>query len=150
MTEAEWLDAKDPGSLLTMLSQPVSDRKLRLFVAAVHRRLWHLLSDLERRVPEAAEQLLESKITQEQFDAAYRDNPLFPGDDRAPRPEDYPIERALAEVEYVTEYGYDANGPSLIAAQADLVRDIFGNPFRPVMFEPTWRTWEGGVILRLA
>jgi hypothetical protein len=26
------------------------------------------------------------------------------------------------------------------AHQADLVRDIFGNPFRPVTFDPTWRT----------
>jgi hypothetical protein len=150
MTEAEWLGATDPWSLLTMLPQPVSDRKLRLFVAAVHRRLWHLLSGLERRVPDAAEQFLEGKISQEQFDAAYRDNPLFPGDDRAPRPEEYPVERALAEVEYVTEYGYDANGPALVAAQADLVRDVFGNPLRPLTFDPAWRTWNGGVIPRLA
>jgi hypothetical protein len=26
------------------------------------------------------------------------------------------------------------------AAQADLVRDIFGNPFRPIAFDPAWRT----------
>ena len=26
------------------------------------------------------------------------------------------------------------------AAQSDLLRDIFGNPFRPVMFSPAWRT----------
>jgi hypothetical protein len=25
-------------------------------------------------------------------------------------------------------------------AQADFVRDIFGNPFRPVVFDPAWRT----------
>src|SRR5207253_1637200 len=25
-------------------------------------------------------------------------------------------------------------------AQADLLRDIFGNPFRPVAFNPAWRT----------
>jgi hypothetical protein len=25
-------------------------------------------------------------------------------------------------------------------AQADLVRDIFGNPFRPVAIDPAWRT----------
>jgi len=26
------------------------------------------------------------------------------------------------------------------AVQADLLRDIFGNPFRPVAFDPEWRT----------
>ncbi|MBN9522996.1 hypothetical protein J0H58_31535 [bacterium] len=26
------------------------------------------------------------------------------------------------------------------AAQAALLRDILGNPFRPVAFDPTWRT----------
>jgi hypothetical protein len=26
------------------------------------------------------------------------------------------------------------------AAQSDLIRDIFGNPFRPVAFSPAWRT----------
>src|SRR3712207_4250144 len=104
MTEAEWLGATDPGSLFELLPRPVSDRKLRLFVTACDRRLWGRLTDLERRVPQAAEQFLEGKITREQFDAAYRGNDLFPADERAPRPEEYPVERALAEVEYVTEY----------------------------------------------
>jgi hypothetical protein len=26
------------------------------------------------------------------------------------------------------------------SAQADLIRDIFGNPFQPVAFDPSWRT----------
>ncbi len=28
------------------------------------------------------------------------------------------------------------------AAQADLLRDIFGNPFHPIAFDPAWRTTE--------
>jgi hypothetical protein len=27
-----------------------------------------------------------------------------------------------------------------VAAQAALLRDVFGNPFRPVAFSPAWRT----------
>jgi hypothetical protein len=27
-----------------------------------------------------------------------------------------------------------------LAAQCDLLRDVFGNPFRPVVFDPAWRT----------
>lgn len=148
MSEPVWLEATDPTSLIESLPRPVSDRKLRLFAAACHRRLWSRLSALERQVPEAVEQFLEGKITQEQFDLAYRDNGLFPGEDRAPRPDEYPVERALAEIEYITEYAEDAWAE--VAAQADLVREIFGNPFRPVAIEPGWRSWKDGTVPRIA
>jgi hypothetical protein len=32
--------------------------------------------------------------------------------------------------------------------QADLVRDIFGNPFRPVVFDPRWRTSDSVGVAR--
>jgi hypothetical protein len=35
-------------------------------------------------------------------------------------------------------------------AQARLLRDIFGNPFRPVGVDPAWLTWTDGLVLRLA
>ncbi len=31
-------------------------------------------------------------------------------------------------------------------AQCDLIRDIFGNPFRPISFDPFWRT-ETAVLM---
>jgi len=34
--------------------------------------------------------------------------------------------------------------------QAELVREIFGNPFRSVVVDPTWRDWNGGTVLKLA
>lgn len=36
------------------------------------------------------------------------------------------------------------------AAQAGLVRELFGNPFRPVSFDPAWLRWNDGVVERLA
>jgi hypothetical protein len=36
------------------------------------------------------------------------------------------------------------------ARQAELLRDIVGNPFRPVHAEPDWLAWHDGVIVRLA
>jgi hypothetical protein len=36
------------------------------------------------------------------------------------------------------------------AAIADLLRDVFGNPFRPMAVEPAWLAWEGGTIAKLA
>jgi len=31
-----------------------------------------------------------------------------------------------------------------------LLRDTFGNPFRPVVIDPAWLHWNGGTIVRLA
>lgn len=36
------------------------------------------------------------------------------------------------------------------ALQAAILRDIVGNPFRPVRVDPAWLTWEGGLITRMA
>jgi hypothetical protein len=36
-------------------------------------------------------------------------------------------------------------------AQAGLLRDLLGNPFRPpFLLNPTWLTWDGGTVRRLA
>ena len=35
-------------------------------------------------------------------------------------------------------------------SQADLVRDIFGNPFRPVSLDPTWLAWNAGTVQKIA
>jgi hypothetical protein len=34
--------------------------------------------------------------------------------------------------------------------QADLVRYLFGNPFRPVTIDPAWLTWNDGTVVKLA
>src|SRR5205085_23427 len=34
--------------------------------------------------------------------------------------------------------------------QADLIRDVFGNPFRPVSVEPTWLTFREGLVRTMA
>jgi hypothetical protein len=48
----------------------------------------------------------------------------------------------------------EVDGPHLAALeyarQADLLRDIAGNPFRPTSVEPSWLTWNGGCVQRMA
>jgi hypothetical protein len=34
--------------------------------------------------------------------------------------------------------------------RCDLLRDIFGNPFRPVALDPAWLAWRGRTIPKLA
>jgi hypothetical protein len=31
-----------------------------------------------------------------------------------------------------------------------LLRDIFGNPFRPAIINPTWLTWHDGLLVSMA
>ena len=47
-------------------------------------------------------------------------------------------------------YAYENERPALEQAQCLLLRDIVGNPFRPVAVEPGWLAWEGGTVVRLA
>jgi hypothetical protein len=35
-------------------------------------------------------------------------------------------------------------------AQTQLVRELFGNPFRPPVIEPNWLAWNGEIVSRLA
>jgi hypothetical protein len=35
-------------------------------------------------------------------------------------------------------------------AQCDLLRDIFGNPYRPVTIDRAWLAWNGGTVPKLA
>jgi hypothetical protein len=36
------------------------------------------------------------------------------------------------------------------AAQALLLKDIFGNPFRPVIVDPAWLTWHDALLVSMA
>jgi hypothetical protein len=45
----------------------------------------------------------------------------------------------------------DAAREALQAAQVGLVRDVYGNPFRPPLtVEPAWLAWNGGTVPLLA
>jgi hypothetical protein len=37
-----------------------------------------------------------------------------------------------------------------VAAQIALLRDLFGNPFRPISINPAWASWNGGTVPRMA
>src|SRR5205809_159997 len=70
MTEAEWLACTDPQPMLTFLSNKISDRKLRLFVAGYSRCLWQLLAPDSREAVEMAEQFADGRATIEELHQA--------------------------------------------------------------------------------
>src|SRR5947209_7453257 len=63
MTEAEWLECTEPDRMLEALRGKISERKLRLFVCACCRRIWHLLPHgPSRAAVEAAEHYADGLI----------------------------------------------------------------------------------------
>jgi hypothetical protein len=150
MGEAEWLAAEEPGPMLRHLTHEVhqapdaigdhpravqpSPRKLRLFACACCRAVWPLLTaPCGRRAVEVAERFADGLAAE--------------GERAAAVPDDLAGEPATAR-RYAGLLARDCLGPFRpggvwhppggrdfplpAAAQAALLRDVFGNPFRPV------------------
>jgi hypothetical protein len=62
------------------------------------------------------------------------------------------LEGAIPTREEVFEQGPEAllEDYERRRAQADILRDLFGNPFRPVSVDPAWLAWQGGAVRSLA
>jgi hypothetical protein len=164
-TEAEWLQCDDDTLLAYFVADRMSLRKLRLALVAVCRRVEHHLLDHRSRyaleVCEAHADGLASEAAlaeaRSQAEAAYKS--LLPhantprdaefmaalsvscatGTERDVRVQSDMIDIAL----FAPGLPPDSIPPERRAASvadANLARDVFGNPFRPVDFAPPWRT----------
>jgi hypothetical protein len=177
MTETEWLsETQHPRAMLEELETPllegrISLRRWQLLKCAFGRRVWDALSDERSRLAiESAERYADGLISREELVAArtaawevHRNE----GMDwhREVRPE------ALAAlIAYGTPLWYESREywwgelavlPEWIAganhlrerefaAQCQILRDVFGNPFRPVAVEPGWLTWNHGTVPAIA
>src|SRR5262245_5403653 len=148
MTEAEWMACTDPTPMLEFLKGKASDRKQRLFAVACCRRTWHLLTDeRSRKAVETSERYADGKATDEELTKAVGDvwdevdGEGFGLEDEAAAWAASDIEAAVSFVPEMAAWAgrtKDAAGESI--AQCEVVRDIFGNPFRPVALDPAWRT----------
>ena len=166
MTEEEWWDHASPGLMLRLKGSAASDRKLWLFTCHCAELVWR--SMLQRGDPphiELAWAGADGLVRQSEVEAAApAANPdgrqsmrtgleliewcavravqaafLPPTADGLSRTR-HSVE-ALA-VQLASDAGQDTARASRTArtALADLLRDIFGNPFRPATFSPEWRT----------
>jgi hypothetical protein len=161
MTESEWLACERWDQLLDAgIIKHVESRNLRLFACACCRRIWPLIPDAEsRNAVEAAEAFADGMIGTAEMTAArnamkrsYRgpSDPVM----RSARSAAFgtcgsklmiPAASAANAVFYKAEKvaGSDValkDSWVEIAAQTALLRDITGNPFRPVTFERSWST----------
>jgi hypothetical protein len=157
MTEAEWLTCNDPKLMLEYLWDKGSYRKKRLFGAATFQRLAHLLTDsrhhraiamLEEMAEGAARQETRSRLLLD----LWKDTPADAADDP------YQVGKALYQELGNESAGYSASKVSrclpdrsaLQQEQSQLLRCIFGNPFRRLTVQAAWLAWSGGTVRTLA
>lgn len=157
MTEAEWLGCKDPNEMLDWLRGRTSARKFRLVCVASCERAKRYTEPHYHEPAEIAAAILAGTATAAQMRAVYRKYPPhFDHDDRnafantagpdiedtAPRSvadlADW-IAHCRAVYDEVPEADYEAEKRARLeeelALSADQVREVVGNPFRPVRLE---------------
>jgi len=161
MTETAWLTSSDMLKLLSQANLYSGQRKLRLFACACCRRFIHLLTGKEtRRALEVSESIADGVARFTELAAAKRAVPVLSPQSATEWASNCAhfaanrISRHAALSAYSTSLEV-ARSLGLPTASrephyAHLLRDIFGNPFRPVAFDPKWRTEAAvGLALRM-
>lgn len=169
MTEAEWLACEDPPALLQALRHDASPRKLRLFAVTCCKDIWANLTDeRSRKAVELAERHADDALGRGELDGgrsgaqgAFQDA-ITPECYEAGEPQTTECAGAWAAAltlapvaqEVAPRIAYLAANAVKLAPGADpdvsflqaclqqcaLIREVFGNPFRRVAFDPAWRT----------
>jgi hypothetical protein len=152
MTEQEWLECTHPASMLVHLDGKATERKARLFCSACCRRVWDLLSSEGlRKAIAIAEEFPDARVEREE--AVSSDESVLADvmTDVVDSPAHEAVQIILISLFQRHTKTYDAvESPAELAAQHDLLRDIFGNPFRCVSADPVWLAWNGGTVVKLA
>jgi hypothetical protein len=154
MTEEEWLNSAAPDAMMAFLRGRAGERKLRLVGCAWCRHIWYLLADQRSKTSvEVAEQYADGQASEGDLVSAAAVS--WSVSERYMLGRKAAAAEAAAEAAYLRDrYGSDyhlsllsynafyaaGENPGEHAAQCHLLRDIFGNPFRPVAFDPVWRT----------
>lgn len=161
--EKEWLEYPEE-CIQDDLKMQSQFRKMRFFGCACVRRVWHLLEDERaQKAVEVAERFADGFLGEKELNEAHRlaSEAVFDDDEETGNEVDatiYTTVELLCEIDAVRWHPGDlasdnvrsllvADPESESKAQALLLHDIFGNPFRPVTFRTDWLT---PTITRLA
>jgi hypothetical protein len=164
VTEAEWFAAASP--MLEFLKGKASDRKLRLFAAACCRVVWSSLThERSRQAVGVAEQFADGLVDDSVLTRAHSmaldalaryQEVLLRGRKLINRDGETLIERRLrlaAQSAHVHKpfligrVRWIERDPDLSLSSPILLREIVGNPFRPVSVNQSWLT---STVLALA
>jgi hypothetical protein len=148
MTEQEWLVCKGPQAMLEFVRDKASNRKLRLFAVACCRRLEvELLDQRSWDAVHVAEWYADGNGTEEDLLTARRGAEASFQTGQAAyaavqATASRPWDAAVGVVEAIDYLGWEwyEEGEEREQGQAGLLREIFGNPFRPMVVGPAWRT----------
>jgi hypothetical protein len=164
MTEEEWIAGTKPRPMLEFRRDQISRRKLRLFAIACFRRDWNLYNDeRSREAISIGERYADGQATSEQLKAAHA--AAMQGAREITAVAFMPLGTWRTDQEFEENHrrigsslaSNDASWGSAMAAtarrnihtpeyileahaEAILLRDICGNPFRPAIFDSRWRT----------
>jgi hypothetical protein len=167
MTEAEWLASSEPRTMLQLVSRSSSsERKVRLFNAAICRRFLDYLPEASKAILLQSELLADGLVqpNSDEPDLCGLANEVVYHFDRQYPNKQFPsreirIQRdAAAAVCYAVlpnelwgaaGYFWDID-PAEEEAHSILIRDVFGNPFRPVVLDASWLSWSDCTVVKLA
>jgi hypothetical protein len=174
LSDVIW-SSQEPDVLLFALSNSIGERKLRLFACACARRVWPLLADeRSRRAVEASEGYADGLVSDAELERAWKEAreaslllqairgrsraPVAAARDAAqaaaaaaqadPRAGADVAARSAAFARAGAGYGkhFDRNRDGERAVQSELLRDLLGDPFRPLPPAP----WLPPHVLGLA
>ena len=148
MTEQEWLSSTDPREMLQFIERNVSDRKLRLFACACCRRVWdEILDPISREIVEVSERYADGVVSDEKMTRVTNTTKIV--DMAALHSASYPARQCARDTAWYAARK-DARKGALNAAdamQAQIFRDIVGNPFKQTASQAHWKTRS---VLQLA
>jgi hypothetical protein len=158
MDQQGWLESAEAWPMLEFLRGRVSERRLRLFACACLRRVWDVLTEEDsRKAVEIVERYADGEIRKEEL-AAARDAANNASSDvmgctavnaafGAASATEEDVERALQAVEDAARADVS---PDARRAQAELLREIVGDPFIPAPTDLAWLRRAEGQVQRVA
>jgi len=166
MTEAEWLTCEDAKAMLEFMKGNASERKLRLFSVALARTVWDQMNPVMRESVDAGELFADGMILRDDVEVVAKKLNQWGVDGmneaggirnwrKAMTPETLSCfflafmghhPKIQGILSGTSAYYWIASKTSRLI-QPTLLRDIFGNPFRPTTPNASWLT---SIVLVLA
>lgn len=164
LTENGWLNARDPARALTGVGKLVPSERLRRVAVAMIERVQDQLSEpICLQALELARQAVSGPVSAELLAESRSDVLRFLNSSRSLSPAAYSAHCATAEAlrasaleaargaaweatKALARRDFERDGYWFLALRkakhrsTSVVRDVLGNPFHPVRFDPRWRT----------